>query len=111
MPFDVSFAEMDRLEAERRAKARDLVERLAKALSREFSYQELRFIRDGRTVPLRSRHSKSPEIARSKDVREMGSNRPVKQPANLPKTPKPDIKRPTPKTVPLSWPHPKPKEK
>lgn len=39
----------------------------------------------------------------------MGSNRPVDMPDNLPKSPKPDINRPTPKQVPISWPHPKPK--
>jgi hypothetical protein len=38
----------------------------------------------------------------------MGRNRPVDMPDNLPKTPKPDINRPTPKTIPVDWPHPAP---
>ena len=41
----------------------------------------------------------------------MGSNRPVDMPDNLPKSPKPTIKQPTPKTVPIKWDHPKPKGK
>jgi hypothetical protein len=36
---------------------------------------------------------------------------PVDKPDNLLKAPKPDIKRPTLKTVPVNWPHPKPKGK
>jgi hypothetical protein len=42
---EMTWAELDALEAERQAKARELVERLAKVLAKEFSYQELRFIR------------------------------------------------------------------
>jgi hypothetical protein len=38
----------------------------------------------------------------------MGSKRPVDMPDNLPNTPKPDINRPTPKTIPVDWPHPAP---
>jgi hypothetical protein len=37
--------------------------------------------------------------------------RPVDMPDNFPQTPKPDIKRPTPKTIPVPWPHPKPTSK
>jgi len=42
---EMTFAELDRLEAERQAKVRELVEKLATVLAREFSFQELRFIR------------------------------------------------------------------
>jgi hypothetical protein len=38
----------------------------------------------------------------------VGSNRPVDQPDNLPATPKPDIQRPTPKTIKVDWLHPAP---
>jgi hypothetical protein len=53
---EMTWAELDRLEAERQAKARDLVERLAKVLSREFSYQEIRFIRENDRRRSRSLH-------------------------------------------------------
>lgn len=33
-------------------------------------------------------------------------SRPVDMPDNLPQTPKPDIKRPTPETIPIEWNHP-----
>lgn len=36
---------------------------------------------------------------------------PVDMPDNLPNTPKPDINRPQPKTVPIKWDHPKPRPK
>ena len=36
---------------------------------------------------------------------------PVKMPDNLPASKKPDIQRPTPKQVPIKWPHPAPKGK
>lgn len=39
-----TFAELDRLEAERQARRRDLVERLARVLAREFSLSDLKFI-------------------------------------------------------------------
>jgi hypothetical protein len=42
---ELTWEQLDALEAERKAKARELVERLARVLSREFSYQEIRFIR------------------------------------------------------------------
>jgi hypothetical protein len=40
---DMTFEQLDQLDAERQAKARECVERLAKVLAREFSFQELRF--------------------------------------------------------------------
>jgi hypothetical protein len=40
----MTWAEIDALERERQEKARECVERLAKILTEEFSYQELRFI-------------------------------------------------------------------
>ena len=42
---DMTFEHLDQLDAERQAKARECVERLANVLAREFSFQELRFIR------------------------------------------------------------------
>jgi hypothetical protein len=41
----------------------------------------------------------------------MGSKRPVDMPKNMPGAPKPDIKRPQPKTIPIKWDHPAPKNK
>jgi hypothetical protein len=41
----------------------------------------------------------------------MAGKTPVKMPDNFPNTPKPEVIRPTPKTVPIKWDHPKPKTK
>jgi hypothetical protein len=43
---EMTWAEMDRLEAERQAKRRDCVERLAKLLGEEFSFNELQLIQN-----------------------------------------------------------------
>ncbi|HEX5575439.1 MAG TPA: hypothetical protein VFX42_06155 [Gemmatimonadales bacterium] len=43
MPFDVSFAEADRMRADREAKKRDLVDRLTALLVKNFDASELRF--------------------------------------------------------------------
>ena len=40
-----TFAQLDALRAEREAKKRELVDRLAKVLVSEFSFEEIRFIR------------------------------------------------------------------
>jgi len=42
---EMTWEDVDRLERDRQAKARELVERLGAVLAREFSFQEIRFIR------------------------------------------------------------------
>jgi hypothetical protein len=59
----LTFEEMDRREADRQAKRRECVERLAKVLTKEFTFNELRFIQyfDGSAILIEAF-----EIARSK---------------------------------------------
>ena len=65
MTEPLTFAQLDALEAERRAKRRDCVERLAKILAKEFSLNELRFIW-GSALPPSPILVESFEIARTK---------------------------------------------
>jgi hypothetical protein len=44
---ELTFAQLDKLEADRQAKKREVTERLAKILAKEFSLNELRFIQFG----------------------------------------------------------------
>lgn len=53
MPEPLTFAQLDALEAERQAKRRELVERLAKILAREFSLNELKLIQNDRGDAIR----------------------------------------------------------
>jgi hypothetical protein len=60
----LTFAQIDKLAAERAAKKRELVERLSTLLAREFSFQELRLIQYGEGQPISSLLIESFEIAR-----------------------------------------------
>lgn len=44
---EMTWQDVDRLEAERKQKIRDCVERLAKVLAREFDFEEIRLIQYG----------------------------------------------------------------
>lgn len=63
---ELTFAELDQLEAERQAKRRECVERLAKILAKEFSLNELRLIQNDRGDAIRI---EAFEIARAKTRR------------------------------------------
>lgn len=67
---EVSFEELDRREADRQAKRRECVERLAKVLTKEFSLNELRFVQyfEGSAILIEAF-----EIARSKALRQPAS--------------------------------------
>jgi hypothetical protein len=60
---EMTFADMDRLEADRQTKPRECVERLSKVLTKEFTFNELRFIQyfEGSAILIEAF-----EIARSK---------------------------------------------
>jgi hypothetical protein len=59
----MTWAELDRLEADRQAKRRECVERLAKILAKEFSLNELQLIQNDRGDAIRI---EAFEIARTK---------------------------------------------
>jgi hypothetical protein len=63
---ELTFAERDRLEADRQAKRRECVERLAKVLAREFSLNELKLIQNDRGDAIRI---EAYEIARTRTRR------------------------------------------
>jgi hypothetical protein len=63
MPFDVSFAEMDRQAADRQAKRVELVEKFSKVLAKNFSLNELKFIWN---FPADAIRIEAYEIARTK---------------------------------------------
>jgi hypothetical protein len=50
---EMTWAELDRLEADRQAKRRKCVERLAKILAKEFSLNELKLIQNDRGDAIR----------------------------------------------------------
>jgi hypothetical protein len=50
---EMTWAELDRLEADRQAKRRECVERLAKILAKEFSLNELKLIQNDRGDAIR----------------------------------------------------------
>jgi hypothetical protein len=60
---EMTWAELDRLEADRQAKRRECVERLAKILAKEFSLNELKLIQNDRGDAIRI---EAFEIARTK---------------------------------------------
>jgi hypothetical protein len=60
---EMTWAELDRLEADRQARRRECVERLAKILAKEFSLNELRLIQNDRGDAIRM---EAFEIARTK---------------------------------------------
>lgn len=62
---ELTFAELDQLEAERQAKRRECVERLSNVLAKEFSLNELRFIW-GSSLPPSPLLVEAFEIARTK---------------------------------------------
>jgi hypothetical protein len=44
---ELTFAQLDKLEADRQAKKREVTERLAKILAKEFTLNELKFVQVG----------------------------------------------------------------
>lgn len=67
---EMTWEQLDALEAERRAKAREVTDRLAKILAREFSFQELRFIKGysggcDRDRGVRTRKDQGEEVRRA----------------------------------------------
>jgi hypothetical protein len=60
---EMTFAHLDALEAERQAKRRECIERLATILAKEFSLNELRLIQNDRGDAIRI---EAYEIARSR---------------------------------------------
>ena len=60
---EMTWADVDKLEADRQAKRRECVERLAKILAKEFSLNELKFIWNFRADAIRI---EAYEIARTK---------------------------------------------
>ena len=60
---ELTFAQLDKLEADRQAKRRECVERLARILAKEFTLNELKFIQN---YPGDALRIESYEIARVK---------------------------------------------